>query len=278
MKTIVTMGVALAVSGIAFGESWVTNEEGKVVAPMTIEINGNIYTNKWGGLTREEIAARKQAHVEAVYRSTGGKISVPDSMKGKIRIVNATTLANADIQQIFSSLLHFAKYDLAVIKGEAVSVETATKAVKATKAELVVFVVENDAMPSFIAAPEDRWAIVNAKACGDASRTRKEVLRAFAYIAGAATSDYGTTVMSVTKPMELDMVASPELPFDVFNRIQKYLKIINVTPEVQSTYKRACEQGWAPQPTNDVQKAIWDKVHAVPATPMKIEFDPKKGR
>ena len=51
-----------------------------------------------------------------------------------------------------------------------------------------------------------------------------------------------------------------------------------VTPARKGIYEAACQQGWAPAPTNDIQKAIWDKVHAVPATPMKIEFDPKKGR
>ena len=44
------------------------------------------------------------------------------------------------------------------------------------------------------------------------------------------------------------------------------------------TYKEACEEGWAPAPTNEIQKAIWDKVRATPKNPMKIEFDPKKGR
>jgi len=38
------------------------------------------------------------------------------------------------------------------------------------------------------------------------------------------------------------------------------------------------EEGWAPAPTNEYQKIVWDKVHAIPQKPMKIEFDPKKGR
>ena len=28
------------------------------------------------------------------------------------------------------------------------------------------------------------------------------------------------------------------------------------------TYRQACIEGWAPAPTNDVQKAIWEKVHS----------------
>ena len=43
-------------------------------------------------------------------------------------------------------------------------------------------------------------------------------------------------------------------------------------------YSAAVQEGWAPTPTDTVQKAIWDKVNATPKTPMKIEFDPKKGR
>ena len=42
-----------------------------------------------------------------------------------------------------------------------------------------------------------------------------------------------------------------------------------------ATYKRACREGWAPTPTNDVQRAIWEKVHAIPDKPLTIEFDPK---
>ena len=35
------------------------------------------------------------------------------------------------------------------------------------------------------------------------------------------------------------------------------------------------EEGWSPSPTNDVQRAIWEKVHAIPDKPLTIEFDPK---
>jgi hypothetical protein len=59
---------------------------------------------------------------------------------------------------------------------------------------------------------------------------------------------------------------------------QRHLKAIGITKKVVKTYLDACEEGWAPAPTNDVQKAIWDKVHAAPKNPMKIEFNPKKGR
>ena len=77
---------------------------------------------------------------------------------------------------------------------------------------------------------------------------------------------------------QLDRQEDNRLSVDVIARLEQSLANAGVTPAQMSTYLAACKQGWAPAPTNDVQKAIWDKVHAVPATPMKIEFDPKKGR
>ena len=65
---------------------------------------------------------------------------------------------------------------------------------------------------------------------------------------------------------------------DMVKRAEKYMEKCGVTPLRIATYRQACREGWAPAPTNDVQKAIWDKVHAIPKSPMKIEFDPKKGR
>jgi hypothetical protein len=68
------------------------------------------------------------------------------------------------------------------------------------------------------------------------------------------------------------------IPIDMERRWTDYLANLGVKPAHIRTYKQACKEGWAPAPTNEYQKAIWDKVHEPPATPMKIEFDPKKGR
>lgn len=40
----------------------------------------------------------------------------------------------------------------------------------------------------------------------------------------------------------------------------------------------AVEEGWGANPTNDVEKAIWDEVHALPDKPMQIKFDPKRDK
>jgi hypothetical protein len=77
---------------------------------------------------------------------------------------------------------------------------------------------------------------------------------------------------------ELDKFETDNLPIDGPMRCSRYLLSLGVRPFRRVSYRKACEEGWAPSPTNDIQKAIWNAVHSVPKNPMKIEFDPKKGR
>jgi hypothetical protein len=60
--------------------------------------------------------------------------------------------------------------------------------------------------------------------------------------------------------------------------INENLQALGMASERKVPYVKACKEGWAPAPTNEFQKAIWDKVHSTPKNPMKIEFDPKKGK
>ena len=63
---------------------------------------------------------------------------------------------------------------------------------------------------------------------------------------------------------------------DIVQRFWDYMKPLGVLPAQRATYLKACEEGWAPAPTNDVQKAIWEKVHAMPTEPLKIKPETKK--
>jgi hypothetical protein len=56
-----------------------------------------------------------------------------------------------------------------------------------------------------------------------------------------------------------------------------YMERFGVLPAQVSTYRKACVEGWAPPPANDVQKIIYTEVNSKPTEPIKIKFDPKKG-
>lgn len=62
------------------------------------------------------------------------------------------------------------------------------------------------------------------------------------------------------------------IPMDMVGYYQAFLKPLGVIPREYTTYKRAGREGWAPAPTNDIQKAIWEKMNQVPDKPMTIEF------
>ena len=65
-------------------------------------------------------------------------------------------------------------------------------------------------------------------------------------------------------------MSSPE----PFNAVLTAAKARAITPVPRTTYRRACYEGWAPAPTNEFQKAIWEKVKADrergPTTPITI--------
>ena len=77
---------------------------------------------------------------------------------------------------------------------------------------------------------------------------------------------------------ELDKIVGEQFGIDTMMGVVKHLPEIGVVPDQRITYREACRKGIAPAPTNEYQKAIWEKEHAVPKNPMKIEFDPKKGK
>ena len=87
-------------------------------------------------------------------------------------------------------------------------------------------------------------------------------------------------VMSPVKtPEDLDAVKIEfPMPLPLLGAIGNHMVKAGMEATVTAYYRQACTEGWAPAPTNEVQKAIWDKAHAVPAKPMKIEFDPKTGK
>ena len=148
--------------------------------------------------------------------------------------------------------------------------------------------VEDKAMPDMmLVSPEGRWAIVNVAALaadGAASqyavaRLNKEMVRAFAYLAGGCGSEFAGNLMDhITRPDQLDAYSEARPPMDVLAKVSRRLSQLGITPQRMATYQQACKEGWAPAPTNDVQRTIWNEVHQLPSKPLKIEFDPAKGK
>ena len=218
----------------------------------------------------------------------GGVVRKPNSAKGKVVFLNAQKLVPA--ASLKSALVTIDEETAPIWELKDVpSVKLANPSaeIKAADAKLGVVLVDSPDIPALVLAPEAGWAEVNVAALkADAKdadalarRTRVELLRAYALVAGAAFMARDPEVLrpDVIIPRDLDMIKSEQFGVDAKMAIARGLPGRGVTPWKQASYRQACKEGWAASPTNDVQKKIWNKAHELPTKPMKIEFDPKKG-
>ena len=232
-------------------------------------------------------SAEAAAKREEMMRKSGGFVIRPDSAKGKIVFVDAQgALPASNLTSVVSSLRKQTRLNIVGVRGEG---RNAAQLKSANGADVAVVAIDDPESPVLLVAPEERWATVNVAKLGEGlkseeakrkfveSRFRKELLRGFALASGGGNSQFPANGMQVAGLAELDLYKE-FIPGDSLAKAQTFLKRIGVEPEVYATYRRACQQGWAPQPTNDIQKAIWDKVHEIPSKPIKIEYNEKRDK
>ena len=224
----------------------------------------------------------RKAKLEAVVNQrVGGFIERPGTAKGSITYVNCQQKAPKSwIDESIAYFSEVTKFKINYAEG--------TFDIKNPKVEgnVAIFIVDDDGLPPVLIAPESRWALVNIAPITQEKRpaffeqrTKKELSRAFAYLCGATGSKYERSLTrGISNQAELDKNPDYELPMDVVQRFWDYMKPLGVLPIQRTTYMKACQEGWAPEPTNDVQRSVWQKVHAIPDKPIKIEFDPKKDK
>jgi len=229
----------------------------------------------------DEIAAKRAQREAEEYRLNGGYVRRPNAGSAHIVFVNCQNrIADKVIQASAANLesILFIPFDCSCGTFDFDNLKIQGSA--------SVFIVDRENYPPSLIAPEDKWAMVNvarltkgADAAKLNRRLSKELSRSTALLCGAAASGFQNTITRcVTDVDQLDEIPDWHLPFDTIQKISTYVKGFGIKPYERATYLDACNEGWAPPPADDIQKSIWDKVHATPATPMKIEFDPKKGR
>lgn len=257
---------------------------GSIIADETVSTNAaNAARRK---RTPEELEERART---SEMRRHGGTIRKPGSAYGKVVFLNAQKKVGSGEFKAALDEIEANVHPIWEIKDvESVSLPNPSADIKNHKGDVGVAIVDSDSLPALLLAPEEGWAVVNVAALSKgnppadvlASRVRKELLRGFALAGGCAFMSRSQIVLrgDIRSPRDLDSIQEDSYGVEALMTLERMLPYYGVMPWKQATYKKACREGWAPAPTNEYQKAIWDKVHAVPATPMKIEFDPKKGR
>ena len=210
----------------------------------------------------------------------GGFIPDRRQQKGMVYVINSQSAADSTlIEKALSRFTELVHIDFTTENGPFDLMNPAVKG------EASLFVVDDPRLPMSLIAPEARWAVMNVsplksdKISFFEARVKKETFRTLAHLLGVASSRYPQCITGcVTSEKDLDDIFEVKMPLEFEQRFERYLPGLGIVPWKRTTYKRACLEGWAPAPTNEYQQAIWDKVHAMPEKPMKIEFDPKNGR
>ena len=226
-------------------------------------------TTLWGDtskpkLTPEQIEDRK-------YRHFGGYVLQPRETK-VISILNEQSSVGDDI--------------LAGLAAEMQAILTIPIAMNAkTNVGLTLKVCDGNADTPLVVMPDNATAVVNIKALSADKPSRtvletrvcKELWRGLIYTLGGGNTYIQQCVMKqVSSLAELDAIPSRTACPDAFMRVTESAKTLGIQPVRRVTYRQACKEGWAPAPTNDVQKAIWEKVHELPTEPIKIKPEEKK--
>ena len=233
-------------------------------------------------MTREERRAAFLAH-------TGGPINYPVKEPGVCFLNCQSRLPAEELGYAVQGICHTFRKGAYVRPGSEASPGALKALVDARRHVAVVAIIDEPGAPTILAAPDERWARINVAPLAEgnpeskllALRVNKQMWRAFAFVAGGAfTETEGCLLKPAATLAELDSIRGRTIGPDSFMRIHSYLTDIGCSSAGYTTYRHACEEGWAPPPTNDIQKAVWEKVKAEkergPTNPITIPPPSKK--
>ena len=218
--------------------------------------------------THAELEARANSVIDRRY---GGMIRKAGSARGKVVFLNAQKkVPSAQLKSALDQIEENVHPIWEFKDVPSVRLANPKDDIVRNGGNVGVVLAESADLPALLVAPEEGWAVVNVTALGGegvadaklAARTRCELLRAFALAGGCAFMCRGQIVMreDIRKPADLDSIADESYGVDAMMALGRSLPVHGVIPWKQETYKKACREGWAPAPTNEYQKAIWEKI------------------
>ena len=225
-------------------------------------------------VTLSVLSFAQESKTEAARRhfmeATGGFVEKAGS--GRVAIVNCQKVyGNELLKECTDSIRELIKVQMDLIEGE-LNLYTPPKGY-----EMAVFVVDDEKLPLSLVAVENGWGLVNvAKLKPDEKLFRKQFNRSVALALGGGVSKFTSSVMQPAKGVEgVRKIIGTGVPMDVVGAMRYNLRGHGVTEKVRAIYRQAIAQGWAPQPTNDAQRVIWEQMNAKPTQPLTIKYKKK---
>lgn len=219
----------------------------------------------------------------------GGHVKI--SGKGYVAAIDCRPNGNSDeYAEGMKAVADTFLVDVRLSKGETFSLLNAKSQLQKSEGNCAVFIIDDPNMPMTLSASEEKWSMINvAKTRLDSPgkqqfRRRISLLfarQAFRSLGADESASVDTCLHTVFKPSDLDAITSYDLPMGAEMAIPETMKLRGIEKIEYSTYEDACDLGVAAPPTNDVQKAIWEKVKnkkidkADPTARWKRDFEKK---
>lgn len=232
-----------------------------------------------------ERVKRRAAAREAILRKTGGPIVKPG--KGSVAVVDMQRkVPRSDIETSYRYFVGETSLDFKYVPQMADKDFSMADIKVPAGSSAALFIVDDPKLPMSLVAVESHWGLVNigaiTKGVPDSGLTKNRLGKLMTRVAamtlgGGREGQYSQSIFeAISDAQDLDSLSTDRLSQNFVGGIVKNAKSIGLEPRFRTVYRKAVEQGWAPAPTNDIQKAVWDEVHAMPSAPLKIKPETKK--
>ena len=233
-------------------------------------------------VTRAQIENRPE-----VLKKTGGFVDCPASGTA-IVVVDARAKAGGAPDQFATVYRDLSKMLVTVektpLKAGSCPVTLAAERLAANKAVFAMVVIDEEKYSGLTVVPEDRLVVVNAAKYKEGTdpvrreeRVIKELWRGLGFVSGIGYAPFKNDVFQpVFTVPELDALEYQVMQPMNFQKMYGMMAKHGIKRARHIPYRLACMEGWAAQPTNEYQKAVWEQVHKLPEKPIKIEFNPKR--
>ncbi len=212
---------------------------------------------------------------EAMFAKHGGLVRPPSNGKS-ILIYDARGIVDTIPEDFIKKTRRTLFVPFTVKRGTIKDIDLAN-VVRGLKTEMtpaVILLVDKPGLPTLGIFPEDSCGYVNVALLKDsdseryALRMQKELSRVMGFALGAYQMPQpGCSLVPISDVNELDAMKATQLSplrnMSIYNAIAS----LDVKSDREVPYSLAVRQGWAPAPTNDVQKAICDRIKALKEKP-----------
>lgn len=219
----------------------------------------------------KEVTEQKKEAARAALAKVGGLIIRPASGPSVLFLNTQSRVPDAQFRQSAEAAMQAVRLK-GMVKTDTSDGACAAfpaKGVETTFGAAVVLCEAGPSQPALLLAPDERWVKVNISALLKdqpdavrlAERVNKQIWRGLALALGCGNAS-AQAASCLMKPVatlgELDGLKAGVFSAETMQRLVRCCEVLGIKPAQRVSYKKACEEGWAPAPTNEMQRAVWD--------------------